>query len=103
MKTIYKRKMKVLCDTIQMYFNDTVTIIGGSSGLYIVIEVTTKQREEWLVKEALKNGVKVYPCSPFHVENFPSHPTIQLGFAGLEDCEIRKGIEKLADAWLNIV
>lgn len=103
MKTIYKRKMKVLCDTIQMYFKDTVTIIGGSSGLYIVIEVTTKQREEWLVKEALKNGVKVYPCSPFHVENFPGHPTIQLGFAGLEDCEIRKGIEKLADAWLNIV
>lgn len=101
MKAIYKRKMKVLCDAIERHFKDTVTIIGGSSGIYIVIEVSIKQSEEWLVKEALKNGVQVYPCSPYYVENFPSHPTIQLGFAGLEEDEICKGIAKLAEAWLE--
>ncbi|MBE1556743.1 PLP-dependent aminotransferase family protein [Sporosarcina limicola] len=101
MKALYKRKIIVLCDTLQLYFKDTVKIIGDSSGLYIVIEVKTKQSEEWLVKEALKKGVKVYPCSPFYIENIPRHPTIQLGFAGLEEYEIREGIEKLVTAWVE--
>lgn len=99
MRMVYKRKMQVLTDAVQTHLQDVVTVIGGTSGLYIVLEVSTERSEEWLIQEAAKNDVKVYPCSPYFVESTPVKPHIQLGFAGLEEWQIKQGIEMLASAW----
>ena len=99
MRMIYKRKMQILIDAIQTNLQDVVTVIGGTAGLYIVLEVNTGRSEERLIQEASKNGVKVYPCSPYFIDQKPLLPNIQLGFAGLEEWQIKKGIEMLASAW----
>ena len=101
MRMIYKRKMQILIDAIQAHLQDVVTVIGGTAGLYIVLEVNTGRSEEWLIQEASKNGVKVYPCSPYFVDTKLVKPHIQLGFAGLEESEIQRGIKILAKVWLR--
>ena len=102
MRKVYKRKIKILIDAVQTNFQDFATVIGGTSGLYIVLELNTKRTENWLVEEASKNGVKVYPCTPYYVNRKPAKPNIQLGFAGLEEAEIQLGIERLAKVWLSV-
>lgn len=99
MRLVYKRKMDVLIDAIQTYLQNFVKIIGGTAGLYIVLEVNTKKSENWLIQEALKKDVKIYPCSPYYVKSNPVKPHIQLGFAGLEEWQINQGVELLASAW----
>lgn len=99
MRSVYKRKMKVLVYAIQMHFEENVSLIGTAVGLYIVLEVDTDKSEDWLIQEALKKGIKVYPCSPYFVSSTPKKPHIQLGFAGLTEKEIVEGIQMLADVW----
>lgn len=99
MRSVYKRKMRVLVDAIHTHFEEYVSVIGTAAGLYIVLEVNTEQSEKWLVQEASKKGIKVYPCSPYFVSSTPKRPHIQLGFAGLTEIEIVEGIQILADVW----
>lgn len=101
MRGVYKRKMRILIDAIETNFQEFATVIGGTSGLYIVLEVNTRRSEEWLVQEASENGISVYPCSPYFINQKSLLPNIQLGFAGLEDRKIRQGIEMLARVWLK--
>lgn len=101
MRTVYKQKMQIITKVIQTHLQDLVTVIGETSGLYIVLEVKLNKSEEWLIQEALKSGIKIYPCSPYFIEQKPPHPFIQLGFAGLSEAQIKTGIEILAAAWLK--
>lgn len=101
MRTVYKQKMQIITKVIQTHLQDLVTVIGETSGLYIVLEVKLDKSEEWLIQEALKSGIKIYPCSPYFIEQKPPHPFIQLGFAGLSEAQIKTGIEILAAAWLK--
>ncbi|WP_265939303.1 MocR-like pyridoxine biosynthesis transcription factor PdxR [Bacillus thuringiensis] len=99
MKALYKRKMNLLNKELTKHFKEYVRIKGGSSGIFVIIEVKTKMSEEMLIERAHDHGIIVYPCSKYFSEYLPEYPHIQLGFGDLSEDEIIKGVSQLAKIW----
>lgn len=99
MKALYKRKMNLLNKELSKHFKEYVRIKGGSSGIFVIIEVKTKMSEEMLIERAHDHGIIVYPCSKYFSEYLPEYPHIQLGFGDLSEDEIIKGVSQLAKIW----
>ncbi|KMP96069.1 PLP-dependent aminotransferase family protein [Bacillus cereus] len=99
MKALYKRKMNLLNKELTKHFKEYVRIKGGSSGIFVIIEVKTKMSEEMLIGRAHDHGIIVYPCSKYFSEYLPEYPHIQLGFGDLSEDEIIKGVSQLAKIW----
>ncbi|MGG4411066.1 PLP-dependent aminotransferase family protein [Niallia taxi] len=99
MRLIYKRKMHCIVSELRSHFQQTVTIIGDQSGLFVLVKVHLNQSEEWLIKQASLHGVKVYPTSVYSIKNNSDEPIIKLGFSNLTYAEIKLGICLLKEAW----
>ncbi|MED2186251.1 PLP-dependent aminotransferase family protein [Bacillus wiedmannii] len=99
MKALYKRKMNLLNKELSKHFKEYVKIKGGSSGIFVIIEVKTKMSEKMLIERAHDHGIIVYPCSKYFSEYLPEYPHIQLGFGDLGEKEIIKGVSQLAKIW----
>lgn len=100
MRLVYKRKMQQTVSLLTEQFGQTISIIGSQSGLYLLIKVHLNSSEKWLIQNASKVGVKVYPTSIFFIENCGSEPIIKLGFSNLSFDEIQRGVALLKKAWL---
>jgi len=100
MRTLYRKKHSTLMSAINQYFGQNVTIIGEKSGLHIVLEVKNNMVEEELISTAIAVGVKVYPLSIYDTSATGSKCSrILLGFGGLTEAEINRGIMLLKEAW----
>ncbi|PKG21587.1 MocR-like pyridoxine biosynthesis transcription factor PdxR [Niallia nealsonii] len=100
MRTLYRKKHKVLIVSVKRYLGDKVKIIGENAGLHIVLEVKNGMEEDMLIQMALDTGVKVYPISVYHdtyIKKDNAH--ILIGFGGLSESEIDAGIRLLKEAW----
>ncbi|MEX3745562.1 PLP-dependent aminotransferase family protein [Lysinibacillus xylanilyticus] len=100
MKALYKRKMNLLNRELQKHFKNYVEIKGGSSGIFVIIEVKTKMSEKMLIERAYEHGIAVYPCSKYFSKDIPQYPHIQLGLGNLCEEKIIKGVSQLAKIWL---
>ena len=101
MRLVYKRKMAFLVKKLHLHFGSKITIVGEQAGLYILIRIHTAQDEKWLINQAIRQGVKVYPTSPYFFS--PSGELLlQLGFSKLTHEEIEEGITFLKKAWEQI-
>lgn len=100
MRHVYKRKMQHLVLELRNHFKQNISIIGEQSGLYVLVKVHLEHSEEWLIQQASKQGVKVYPTTPFFMENKTDRPMIKLGFSNLSCDEIQLGVKLLKKAWL---
>lgn len=99
MRLVYKRKMQHLVSLLRKEFEDTISIIGEQSGLYVLVKVHLNRSEEWLIERAFSYGVKVYPTSRYFVKHNPDKPMIKLGFSNLSFDEIQLGVKLLKKAW----
>ncbi|MBK5481774.1 PLP-dependent aminotransferase family protein [Peribacillus sp. TH16] len=99
MRTIYRKKNKVLLNAIEENFNDRVTVIGEKSGLHVLLKVKNSSTESELIQMAASVGVKVHPTSVYHSKKV-KEPTILIGYGGLTEREIEEGIRLLKKAWL---
>lgn len=101
MRLVYKRKMQHLVFELRNHFKQHISIIGEQSGLYVLVKVHLECSEEWLIQQASIQGVKVYPTSPFFLNNKTEEPMIKLGFSNLSLDDIQLGVKLLKKAWLN--
>ncbi|KAB2335123.1 PLP-dependent aminotransferase family protein [Bacillus mesophilum] len=102
MRSIYQKKNEILCKAIMKQMGNKVNIIGGDSGLHILLEITRVDTEENLIELAKKVKVKVYPTLKYWVQqNQAPNPLILIGFGGMSADEIISGIEKLTKAWFT--
>jgi GntR family transcriptional regulator / MocR family aminotransferase len=98
MRTLYRKKHQTLLSAIHHYLGENVTIIGEKSGLHIVLEVKNNMEEDELINTAMNAGVKVYPLATYF-QGTTRSTGILLGFGGLTQTEITKGIKLLKEAW----
>ena len=77
-------------------------ILGEPAGHHLTLRVHNGMTEADLVSKAAETGVRVYPVSPYFIGSVPEEyrSTILLGFGGLEDESIRRGIALLQQAWM---
>ena len=99
MRILYRKKNQVLLAELEETFHDQITVIGEKSGLHILVQVNSDKSEDELIQTALKKGVKVYPTSIYHSKKV-NDPIILMGYGGLSETDIKKGIRLLKKAWL---
>jgi GntR family transcriptional regulator / MocR family aminotransferase len=100
MRTVYRKRQHTLISSIKKNLGDHVRIIGDDSGLHILLGVQITMSEKELIEKAKAEKVKVYPTSVyFEDSNLNKGPMILLGFGGLSEPEVEKGILILKRAW----
>ncbi|MBS2968169.1 PLP-dependent aminotransferase family protein [Metabacillus sp. KIGAM252] len=99
MRTHYRKKHRLLLDQFRQVFQNRIQLIGEKSGMHVLIEVFNEMSEEELIEAALQKGVKVYPSSIYCVTAKPIRPLIFIGFGGVTEEEIVKGLGLLKEAW----
>lgn len=103
MRGIYKGKRDTLLKLCRQ-FEPHIQVKHASTGLHILLECHTKRKEKELILLAREHGVKVYGISEYAIKepiSFP-YPMLILGFAKLQEDDIRRGISFLSQAWKNI-
>lgn len=102
MRTLYRKKEKILLSSIDKYLKKNVEVIGAKSGLHILLKVNTHMSEKELINIAYKMGVKTYPTSIYYDEHKNNKfPIILLGFGGVTETQIEDGIKILKNAWFD--
>lgn len=100
MRTVYRKKQTALVQSIEKYMDRQATIIGDDAGLHILLSVQKQLSEKELIERAEAYKVKVYPTSVYYENNQPEQvPKILLGFGGLTEERLERGIRLLKEAW----
>ena len=99
MRKVYKSKHDLLvgeCKKIEEQFE----LSGENAGLHVLMRSRKGKTEKELIERAAGSGIKVYGLSDGYItEEKPETNTVLLGYGGLGEEEIRKGMERLKKAW----
>ncbi|MGM9926433.1 MAG: PLP-dependent aminotransferase family protein [Bacillus sp. (in: firmicutes)] len=99
MRKMYRQKLSTVIGILKA-FSHQITIIGGNSGLHVVLVVNNGMDEEELVQRAEAAGIRVYPLSAYTlVKKENIQPTIVLGFAGIPEDQIDEALHLLLKSW----
>ena len=104
MRKLYKEKHEMLLEQLKEFQKDFV-LSGENAGLHILLTDRQGRTEEELIAAAAAAGVRVYGMKgalvqPLSLEQEKAwKATILLGFGGLTQEEIVKGISLLRKAW----
>ena len=101
MRKRYRDKHDYLLELLKP-FQKQFKITGENAGLHLLLTGPRGSSEQELIASARQQGVIVYGLSENLVgtEAQSVAPTIILGYGGLEEEEIKAGIEALKKAWL---
>lgn len=102
MRKVYRDKHDKLLNLLRP-FETRFSITGEWAGLHLSLTAKDSASEKELVESASRVGIRVFGMSENLVEEKEQHTqkaTILLGYAGLSDEEMEKGIEQLKKAWL---
>lgn len=97
------RRREALLAALKVELGDQVTITGADAGLHVVVwfERLDRTREGELITRARAAGIGLYPVSPLYsaddAGHRPDRAGIVMGYASLEEAEIRKGVSALAE------
>lgn len=91
----YGQRRQVLVEAVKRYLPDLVCRSNTAAGLHVMLYLPPHMDEAEVVRRATAVGVGIYPGAPYHLE-WPSPPSILLGFSGLTEVEIEEGIQRLA-------
>jgi GntR family transcriptional regulator / MocR family aminotransferase len=95
MRKVYERKYVFLVQCIKEYMGEQVQVIGEKAGLHLLIRIPNK--EDRFLEEAERIGIKIYTTESYYTKKKDRYPFL-LGFGGLEEKEIKEGIQRLARA-----
>ncbi|MET0152795.1 MAG: PLP-dependent aminotransferase family protein [Candidatus Binatia bacterium] len=86
-----------LLEAIATHFGDRAEVCGADAGLHVVLWLRDVRRERLagVIERAAATGVGVYPAAPYYLRP-PPRAGLLLGYASLDEAEIRRGIERLA-------
>lgn len=100
MRTLYKKKRDTLVKAL-LKEPGKFEILGAEAGLHLLIKVNNTMKEEALISTALACGVKTYGISNYYCEGsiLPDKPVILLGFATMDESDIKAAVNLLVKAW----
>lgn len=104
MKKLYRQRRDILIDCLtDGLLKDTVELSECDAGMHILLRYKNEKKGYELVSTAAKQGVRVYGLWEYYC--FPeakmSNDMIVMGFSGLNTDEIREGIRRLEQAWIQ--
>ncbi|WP_219641316.1 PLP-dependent aminotransferase family protein [Cohnella sp. CFH 77786] len=103
MRHLYGKKREKLVQTVNAHFPNYVQINGDSAGLHIEMRVKTDRTAEKLIELAAAEGVRVYGAQNERVNRSSGNPKIYLGFGGVNERDMERGVRLLKAAWRDIL
>ncbi|MDF2608825.1 MAG: transcriptional regulator, GntR family with aminotransferase domain [Lachnospiraceae bacterium] len=102
MRKIYKNKHDLLIHCLKI-FKDSILIEGENAGLHLVVRFKSSALEQELIAAAAKEGIKLYGLKEHYLTsvsnnaglNPTDYPTILLGYANVQEQDIKSGVELL--------
>ena len=98
MRGVYRGKHDALIEALQP-FAGTFSVSGERAGLYLRLTSKKGVPESRLIAAAKEAGVKIYGVSEYFLTPRES-ASVLLGFANLQEAEIRDGVRRLEEALL---
>jgi GntR family transcriptional regulator/MocR family aminotransferase len=92
------KRRTALLEAIEKYLGDRVEVTGEGAGAQVVLWPRKRTPEDQVVKMAARRGVGIYGISHCYLNDSP-RPGFMLGFAHLNEREIREGIRLLSDVF----
>jgi GntR family transcriptional regulator / MocR family aminotransferase len=92
------KRRSALLQAIQTYLRDRVEVTGEGAGAHVVLWPRKRTPELQVVKMAARRGVGIYGISHCFLQDSP-RPGFILGFAHLNEREIREGIRILGEVF----
>jgi GntR family transcriptional regulator/MocR family aminotransferase len=92
-----KARRKALLESLRAHLGEAVEIAGASAGVHLVLWLRneTPGKLESLLSRAAARGVGIYPIEPYYL-NPPPRAGLLLGYANLDESDIRDGVGLLA-------
>jgi GntR family transcriptional regulator/MocR family aminotransferase len=89
----------VLLDAVGTALGTHARIRGASAGLHVLLELPAVAARDVSRLRMLcrQRGVGIYPAAPFYAHP-PAHAELLLGYAALDETQIREGIRRLREA-----
>ncbi|MEH6943129.1 PLP-dependent aminotransferase family protein [Bacillus sp. JJ722] len=97
MRSIYKKKMIKIKEVMQQYTPPSIKLSDTTLGMHIILKIHTSKTEDELIELAAQHHIKVYKTSIYYETPNVNTGFVQLmlGFAGLTEFEIEKGLKTL--------
>lgn len=102
MRGVYKSRHDVLLEELKK-FRGICQVSGENAGVHVLLTFTNGMTEQQALERAVNAGVKVYGLSRYYVGkscDVKEGHTVILGYANLDEEEIRAAAASLAKAWL---
>lgn len=98
MRKIYKCKHDFMMETLQSTFPENlVTLSADHAGLYIILRYHGSRTEDEITESAEKSGIRLRSLRGYYTKVPAGYkPAFLLGFANMEESQIKKGITLLA-------
>ena len=101
MRKIYRSKHDLVLECLQpLIQNYHLELQGEHAGMHVTIRLPEELSEELLIQNARRQKIHLYGVHDHYLpDHIPEHPeeAILLGYAGLTEESIKKGIRHLAD------
>ncbi|MFS0605571.1 PLP-dependent aminotransferase family protein [Peribacillus frigoritolerans] len=102
MRKVYQKKHQTLINALNKYMGRHIEIIGQNAGLHLLVRIKNNMSTKDLVKKAQKLGVRVYDPSFYCLNEKEIEPSlVMIGFGGISEEKIDKGILLLQKAWFS--
>ncbi len=98
-RTIYKRKLHLMCDRMDEYLDNSVTYLRPEGGLFIWCTFPDGKNMLEMVKKALLHKVAVLPGTMFLAEQSEITNAVRMNFSTPSDAQIEEGIRILGTVW----
>ncbi|MGC9199062.1 MAG: PLP-dependent aminotransferase family protein [Acidobacteriaceae bacterium] len=101
MRKIYAERFALLCQSAEQYLAEYLEVARIEAGLQTIAHLRRSLTElgitaEQVAQAAAQHGIDVVPLS-FYCHNVQAPEALQIGFAAVEEREIRIGAQRLAD------
>lgn len=92
----YADRRTCLINEIRRHFGDSLDIVGGDSGLHLILGLPGQVNDALVVRDALHEGVVARPLSGYYTDPAQARSGLMLGYAGVTPEEIRPAFDTLA-------
>lgn len=98
MRKIYKLKHDFMLGELREWKNTAVS--GENSGAHMILKIDNGMSGRELVSTAADNGIKIYPLADYYIDGRDYDiPSVLLGYARLDESDIKKGLGILKKIW----
>lgn len=96
-KQVYRRKLNLMCDSLDKYCKDFITYVRPQGGLFIWAKLPDHVNMLEYVNKLLKQNVAVVPGTAFMVDDTAPCSYIRLNFSTPSDEDIIKGVKIMGE------